>query len=159
MTQQDRIKAAERRLNGSGNTEARELAEIQAALREDRKVINLQARINAAAPGSVARMRAQYELNRLYLENMSEDERYGTDEGLELEGETGELYRAIRDARKAMNEAVRPGQVTEDEEGANEEEEFAGIEAPAKWSWLKAIAAIAFGSSIGILLGVIGDSL
>ena len=154
----ERMQRAEKRLNESGNAEARKLAEIQAALREDRKVMNLQARINAAAPGSVARMRAQYELNRLYLENMSEEERYGTDEGLELEGETGELYRAIRDARKAMNEAVRPGQATEAEED-DEEEEFAGMDAPAKWSWLKAIAALVFGSTIGILLGIIANSL
>lgn len=115
MTQEERVKQAEQLLKESGNEHNRRLIEIQEALKEDRRVLQLKAKIKSAAPGSIAQMDAQYKLNRLYLENMTEEERYYTDEGVNLEGETGELYRAIRDSRKSLQEAERLEEANEAE--------------------------------------------
>lgn len=145
MTQQDRIKAAERRLNESGSAENQRLIEISEALADDRRVLRLQARMKAAAPGSVMWMEAKYILNRLYLEGMTEEERESTAEGRALMAETGELYRAVRDARKAMREA-------EPEDEGNEEERPAEPESPWKLTWQKALQAIFVGVATWILL-------
>mgnify|MGYP006928570717 FL=1 len=113
MTQDDKIKTAEQLLNESGNEKERKLIEIQEALKEDKRVLRLQAKIKSTAVGSIANMEAQFKLNRIYLENMTDDERYGTEEGQQLEGDTGELYRTIRDTRKALTIAERPPEPTE----------------------------------------------
>lgn len=122
MTQEERVKQAEQLLKESGNEHSRSLIEIQEALKEDRQVLQLKAKIKSAAPGSIAQMDAQYKLNRLYLENMTEEERYYTDEGVNLEGETGELYRAIRDSRKSLQEAERVEEANEPEDNKEEDD-------------------------------------
>ena len=122
MTQEERVKQAEQLLKESGNEHNRRLIEIQEALKEDRRVLQLKAKIKSAAPGSITQMDAQYKLNRLYLENMTEEERYYTDEGVNLEGETGELYRAIRDSRKSLQEAERVEEANEPEDNKEEDD-------------------------------------
>lgn len=122
MTQEERVKQAEQLLKESGNEHSRRLIEIQEALKEDRRVLQLKAKIKSASPGSIAQMDAQYKLNRLYLENMTEEERYYTDEGVNLEGETGELYRAIRDSRKSLQVAERFEEANEAEDDKEEDD-------------------------------------
>lgn len=102
----ERVQRAERLLNESGNDQDRRLIEIQEALKDDRRVMRLQAKIKAAAPGSVTRKDAQYKLNCIYIENMTEEER-DSDEGLDLEIETAELRRDILESRKRVREAER----------------------------------------------------
>lgn len=143
----DKLQAAERRLHESGSAENRRLVEISEALKDDRRVLRLQAKIKAAAPGSIMWMEAKCDLNRIYLEGMMAEERENTPEGRELMAETGELYRAVKDARKAMKEAVHEP----DEEETNEPE----AESPWKLTWLKAIQAIFTGIATWLILSMI----
>lgn len=93
-------------MNESGSEQHRRLIEIQEALKEDRKVLQLQAKINGSAAGSVAWKEARYKLNCIYIESMTEEER-DSGEGLELEIETAELHREILASRKRVREAER----------------------------------------------------
>ncbi len=102
----EKVQRAERLLNESGSDQNRRLIEIQEALKDDRRVMRLQARINGAAPGSVAQKEAQYKLNCIYINNMTEEER-DSDEGLDLEIETAELRRDILESRKRVRDAER----------------------------------------------------
>lgn len=70
----EKVQRAERLLNESGSDQNRRLIEIQEALKDDRRVMRLQAKIKAAAPGSVTQKEAQYKLNNIYIENMTEEE-------------------------------------------------------------------------------------
>lgn len=142
MTQDERLKRAEALLNESGSEQHRRLIEIQEALKDDKKVLQLQARINGAAPGSVAQKEAQYKLNCIYIENMTEEER-DSDEGLDLEIETAELRREILESRKRVREAERV-----------EVKAWDGEETPKVNPVGLAVAAI-FGLTVGIVLNII----
>lgn len=102
----EKVQRAERLLNESGSDQNRRLIEIQEALKDDRRVMRLQAKIKAAATGSVTQKEAQYKLNNIYIENMTEEER-DSDEGLDLEIDTAELRREILESRKRVREAER----------------------------------------------------
>lgn len=142
MTQDERLKRAEALLNESGSEQHRRLIEIQEALKEDRKVLQLQAKINGSAAGSVAWKEARYKLNCIYIENMTEEER-DSGEGLELEIETAELHRDILESRKRVREAERV------EVKAWDEEETPKINPVGL-----AVAAIS-GLTIGIVMSII----
>nr|DAL57471.1 MAG TPA_asm: hypothetical protein [Caudoviricetes sp.] len=106
MEMKEKVQRAERLLNESGSDQNRRLIEIQEALKDDRRVMRLQAKIKAAATGSVTQKEAQYKLNNIYIENMTEEER-DSDEGLDLEIDTAELRREILESRKRVREAER----------------------------------------------------
>lgn len=132
-------------MNESGSEQHRRLIEIQEALKEDKKVLQLQAKIKAAAPGSVTQKEAQYKLNNIYIENMTEEER-DSDEGLDLEIETAELRREILESRKRVREAERV-----EEANDREEEE----ENPWKLTPIKAIQAICTGVATFLILRIL----
>ena len=133
MEMKEKVQKAEKLLNESGSDQNRRLIEIQEALKDDRHVMRLQAKIKAAAPGSVTQKDAQYKLNNIYIENMTEEER-DSDEGLDLEIETAELRREILESRKRVREAERV-------EEANDSEDAEEIEDPWKLTPIKAIQA------------------
>ncbi len=132
-------------LNESGSDQNRRLIEIQEALKDDRRVMRLQAKIKAAAPGSVTQKGAQYKLNNIYIENMTEEER-DSDEGLDLEIEMAELRREILESRKRVREAERV-----EEANDREEEE----ENPWKLTPIKAIQAICTGVATFLILRIL----
>lgn len=138
----EKVQRAEKLLNESGSDQNRRLIEIQEALKDDRRVMRLQAKIKAAAPGSVTQKEAQYKLNNIYIENMTEEER-DSDEGLDLEIETAELRREILESRKRVREAERV-----EETNDREEEE----ENPWKLTPIKAIQAIFTGIATLIIM-------
>lgn len=146
MTQDERLKRAEALLNESGSEQHRRLIEIQEALKEDKKVLQLQAKINGSAAGSVAQKEAQYKLNCIYIDNMTEEER-DSGEGLELEIETAELHRDILESRKRVREAER----VEVANGWENEEEFPKIN-PVGLA-VAAILGLAVGIVISIMMG------
>lgn len=143
----EKVQRAERLLNESGSDQNRRLIEIQEALKDDRRVMRLQAKIKAAAPGSVTQKDAQYKLNCIYIENMTEEER-DSDEGLDLEIETAELRREILESRKRVREAERV-------EEANDGEEKEEIDDPWKLTPLKAIQAICTGVATFLILRIL----
>lgn len=139
----ERVQRAERLLIESGSDQNRRLIEIQEALKDDRRVMRLQAKIKAAATGSVTQKDAQYMLNNIYIENMTEEER-DSDEGLDLEIETAELRREILESRKRVREAERV-----EETNDREEEE---IDDSWKLTPIKAIQAIFTGIATLIIM-------
>lgn len=139
----ERVQRAERLLNESGSDQNRRLIEIQEAMKDDRRVMRLQAKIKAAATGSVTQKEAQYKLNNIYIENMTEEER-DSDEGLDLEIETAELRREILESRKRVREAERV-----EETNDREEEE---IDDSWKLTPIKAIQAIFTGIATLIIM-------
>ncbi len=145
----ERVECAERVLNETGTKEYRRLIEIQEALKDDKKVLQLKARIKNSAPGSVSQMDARRKLNQIYLESMTEEER-DSDEGVELEIETGELHRAILESRKRVREAERVEEVN-DLKGAREDEE----DDPWKLTPLKLVNAIFTGVFTFLILKMI----
>lgn len=142
MEMKEKVQKAEKLLNESGSDQNRRLIEIQEALKDDRHVMRLQAKIKAAAPGSVTQKDAQYKLNNIYIENMTEEER-DSDEGLDLEIETAELRREILESRKRVREAER----VEEANDWEEEEEN-----PWKLTPIKAIQAIFTGIATLIIM-------
>lgn len=142
---EEKVQRAERLLNESGSDQNRRLIEIQEALKDDRRVMRLQAKIKAAAPSSVTQKEAQYKLNNIYIENMTEEER-DSDEGLDLEIETAELRREILESRKRVREAERV-----EEANDREEEE----ENPWKLTPIKAIRAICTGVATFLILRIL----
>lgn len=68
------------------------LQQLNNTLKEQTKISKLQAVINNSAEGSYNRLAAQYELNKIKLNAMSEAERKGTQAGRDLEEETRNLY-------------------------------------------------------------------
>lgn len=140
----EKVQRAEKLLNESGSDQNRRLIEIQEALKDDRRVMRLQAKIKAAAPGSVTQKEAQYKLNNIYIENMTEEER-DSDEGLDLEIETAELRKEILESRKRVREAERV-------EEANDAEDTEEIDDPWKLTPLKAIQAIFTGIATLIIM-------
>lgn len=149
MEMNERVERAERVLNQTGTKEYRRLIEIQEALKDDKKVLQLKARIKNSAPGSVSQMDARRKLNQIYLESMTEEER-DSDEGVELEIETGELHRAILESRKRVREAERVEEVNE-LKGAREDEE----DDPWKLTPLKLVNAIFTGIFTFLILKMI----
>lgn len=145
----ERVERAERVLNETGTKEYRRLIEIQEALKDDKKVLQLKARIKNSAPGSVSQMDAKRKLNQIYLESMTEEER-DSDEGVDLEIETGELHRAILESRKRVREAERVEEVNE-LKGAREDEE----DDPWKLTPLKLVNAIFTGIFTFLILKMI----
>lgn len=145
----ERVERAERVLNETGTKEYRRLIEIQEALKDDKKVLQLKARIKNSAPGSVSQMDAKRKLNQIYLESMTEEER-DSDEGVELEIETGELHRAILESRKRVREAERVEEANE-LKGAREDEE----DDPWKLTPLKLVNAIFTGVFTFLILKMI----
>lgn len=145
----ERVERAERVLNETGTKEYRRLIEIQEALKDDKKVLQLKARIKNSAPGSVSQMDARRKLNQIYLESMTEEER-DSDEGVGLEIETGELHRAILESRKRVREAERVEEVNE-LKGAREDEE----DDPWKLTPLKLVNAIFTGIFTFLILKMI----
>lgn len=149
MEMNERVERAERVLNETGTKEYRRLIEIQEALKDDKKVLQLKARIKNSALGSVSQMDARRKLNQIYLESMTEEER-DSDEGVELEIETGELHRAILESRKRVREAERVEEVNE-LKGAREDEE----DDPWKLTPLKLVNAIFTGVFTFLILKMI----
>ncbi len=145
----ERVERAERVLNETGTKEYRRIIEIQEALKDDKKVLQLKARIKNSAPGSVSHMDAKRKLNQIYLESMTEEER-DSDEGVELEIETGELHRAILESRKRVREAERVEEANE-LKGAREDEE----DDPWKLTPLKLVNAIFTGVFTFLILKMI----
>ena len=149
MEMNERVERAERVLNETGTKEYRRLIEMQEALKDDKKVLQLKARIKNSAPGSVSQMDAKRKLNQIYLESMTEEER-DSDEGVELEIETGELHRAILESRKRVREAERV-EVVNELKGAREDEE----DDPWKLTPLKLVNAIFTGVFTFLILKMI----
>lgn len=76
-----------------------------AALKEFTKIQKLVDEVNRSAEGSYNRLSAQYRLNKIRLNEMSQAEREGTAAGRQLEAETKAIYERMNDLQKATGKA------------------------------------------------------
>lgn len=91
----DPIAQAQQKLAYAQSEENRQLKLYSTQIKEANRVAQLQATIAASAEGSYNRLSAQYELNKIKLNQMSAAEREAADGGKKLETETNALYQQM----------------------------------------------------------------
>lgn len=91
----DPIAQAQQKLAYAQSEENQQLKLYSTQIKEANRVAQLQATIAAFAEGSYNRLSAQYELNKIKLNQMSAAEREAADGGKKLETETNALYQQM----------------------------------------------------------------
>ena len=91
----DPIAQAQQKLAYAQSEENQQLKLYSTQIKEANRVAQLQATIAASAEGSYNRLSAQYELNKIKLNQMSAAEREAADGGKKLETETSALYQQM----------------------------------------------------------------
>lgn len=79
--------------------------QLNAANREQNQIAKLLVEVNRSAEGSYKRLSAQYRLNKIALNEMSESERTATEFGRKLEAETRAIYEQMNEMQKATGKA------------------------------------------------------
>lgn len=95
-TDTDRLTRAARDLAFAESENAKRLAELKQAQKEANEINKLTVRLNQSAEGSYNRLSAQYSLNKIYLNNMTVEEREATEEGRKLVAETNAIYQEMK---------------------------------------------------------------
>ena len=80
-------------------------AEATAAKKESAQIDKLITQINTSQEGSYNRLSAQYRLNKIRLNELSQAEREGTESGRALEAETKAIYERMNDLQKATGKS------------------------------------------------------
>jgi hypothetical protein len=100
-TDTDRLTFAARDLAFAESENAKRLAELKQAQKEQNDINKLVIRLNQSAEGSYNRLSAQYSLNKIYLNNMTVEEREATEEGRKLVQETKAIYEEMKRLQEA----------------------------------------------------------
>lgn len=88
----DDVSRAEMKLAAVQDNNFYLLQKLNLQIKEETRMQKLRAQLNSSAEGSYNRLAAQYEINKIKLNAMSEAERKGTQAGRELEEETRNIY-------------------------------------------------------------------
>ena len=91
----DPIAQAQQKLAYAQSEENQQLKLYSTLIKEANRVAQLQATIAASAEGSYNRLSAQYELNKIKLNQMSAAQREAADGGKKLEAETNAIYQQM----------------------------------------------------------------
>nr|DAQ40068.1 MAG TPA: tail length tape measure protein [Caudoviricetes sp.] len=91
----DPIVQAQQKLAYAQSEENQQLKLYSTQIKEANRVAQLQATIASSAEGSYNRLSAQYELNKIRLNQMSGAEREAADSGKKLEAETNAIYQQM----------------------------------------------------------------
>lgn len=91
----DPLAQAQEKLAYAQSEENQQLKLYSTQIKEANRVAQLQATIAASAEGSYNRLSAQYELNKIKLNQMSAAQREAVDTGKKLEAETNEIYQQM----------------------------------------------------------------
>lgn len=91
----NQLAAAQEKLQYALSEENIKLKQINAEIQQANRIATLTAKLNASKEGSYERLSAQYELNKIKLNAMSQAERFATNEGKALETETLALYKRM----------------------------------------------------------------
>lgn len=92
----DRLTRAARDLAFAESENAKRLAELKQAQKEANEINKLTVRLNQSAEGSYNKLSAQYSLNKIYLNNMTIEEREATEEGRKMVAETNAIYQEMK---------------------------------------------------------------
>ena len=88
----DKLADAQRKLEEALSSNAVELAKLKEQQREAQNIAKLQAKLNLSEEGSYNALSAQYSLNKIQLNKLSQEYRENTEEGKRLVKETEEIY-------------------------------------------------------------------
>lgn len=97
----DKLTRAARDLAFAESKNAKRLAELKQAQKEANELNKLTTRLNQSAEGSYNRLSAQYSINKIYLNNMTVEEREATEEGRKLVAETKAIYEEMKRLQEA----------------------------------------------------------
>ena len=97
----EKLLKAERDLNFARSETARKIAELNAAKKLENSITKLNVQLANASEGSYKALSAQYALNKIRLNEMTEAERRNTEEGRKLEAETRDIYDRMNELQKA----------------------------------------------------------
>lgn len=97
----DKLAKAQRDLSFAESENAKKLAELKLAQHEANQINKLVVKINQSAEGSYNKLSAQYSLNKIYLNNMTKEERENTEEGKKLVAQTKSIYEEMKRLQEA----------------------------------------------------------
>ena len=92
---------AERDLAFARSETAQKIAELNAMKKDEQRITQLTIQLNRSQEGSYEALSAQYSLNKIRLNAMSQAERENTSVGRKLEEETAAIYERMNDLQKA----------------------------------------------------------
>lgn len=97
----DKLTRAAKDLAFAESENAKRLAELKQAQKEANELNKLTTQLNQSAEGSYNRLSAQYSINKIYLNNMTVEEREATEEGRKLVAETKAIYEEMKRLQEA----------------------------------------------------------
>lgn len=97
----ERLLKAERELNFARTETARKIAELNAMKKDEQTITKLTIQLNRSQEGTYEHLAAQYGLNKIRLNAMTEEYRRNTAEGQKLEAETRDIYQRMSELQKA----------------------------------------------------------
>lgn len=97
----DKLAAAYKKSNDAESETYRRRQQVIAAVKEQQRIDKLVVELNNAKEGSYNRLSAQYRLNKIRLNEMSAEERKGTEAGRQLETETRAIYEEMSRLQQA----------------------------------------------------------
>lgn len=97
----DKLTRAAKDLAFAESENAKRLAELKQAQKEANELNKLTTRLNQSTEGSYNRLSAQYSINKIYLNNMTVEERETTEEGRKLVAETKAIYEEMKRLQEA----------------------------------------------------------
>lgn len=99
--QVDVLAEAEKKLQYALSDTAKELAVLQEQQREQANLNKIMARLNNSMEGSYDHLSAQYSLNKMQLNKLSQEYRENTETGKKLVKETEEIYARMKQLQEA----------------------------------------------------------
>lgn len=97
----DELARAQKNLQKAMADNAQEIAEIKRLQQEQTRINKLTVQLNNSAEGSYNKLSAQYSLNKIRLNAMSQAERENTQAGKELEAQTYKIYQRMIQLQEA----------------------------------------------------------
>ncbi len=100
-TEADKLEKAYRDLEFAESETAKKLAELKAITHEQNEINKLTVKLNKSAEGSYNKLSAQYSLNKIYLNSLTQEERENTEEGRKLVEQTKAIYEEMKRLQEA----------------------------------------------------------
>ena len=97
----ERLLKAQRELNFARSETAQRIAELNAMKKDEQTITKLTVQLNRSQEGTYEHLAAQYGLNKIRLNAMTEEYRRNTEEGQKLEKETRDIYERMSELQKA----------------------------------------------------------
>lgn len=100
-TEADKLTKAQRDLEFAMSDTAKQIAELKEQQREAQNIAKLTAKLNNSEAGSYNALSAQYSLNKIQLNKLSQEYRENTAAGQKLVKETKEIYAKMKQLQEA----------------------------------------------------------